>query len=389
MMHNLLFIGMEYWDGVWRRSQNLVAGLARRFPEQKILFVELPNNLSYAVRKRQWGEFWRGLRPYFPQPLPELPNVFVFRPTKVFPNTLLLGRLANEAIYRTQVRRAARRLGMERPLLWIKPHYGAHLAGKMGECAVVYDVGDDWATISQPEAVRRRTLAEDAYLTCRADAVIVVSDYLLQQKRPLREKVSLIPNGVEVERYLPISERTLTPHPLTCDWKSPVLGYTGMLHPDRLDIPLLIEVARAFPKGNVVLVGPSFLSLGDTKRLCSEPNILLTGPVEHLDLPRVMSAFDVCLVPNLVNAFSESQNPLKLYEYLASGLPTVSTPISGFRNYPELVSLASDATTFVQAIRNALTEPKEKQERRQQEARKHTWDARVEAVLRVFAELPV
>src|SRR5262249_3187454 len=137
-MVDILFIGMELWDEVWRRSQNLAAGLARRFPDHKILFVALPVDLSHALRTGQWKLLATGWRPVPPQPVPEIPNVFVFRPIKLFPNTLPPGRRANEALARAQIGKAARTLGLDRPLLWIKPPWGAHLVGRMGERAVIY-----------------------------------------------------------------------------------------------------------------------------------------------------------------------------------------------------------------------------------------------------------
>lgn len=387
-MHDLLFIGMEHWDEVWRRSQNLAAGLGRRFPAHKILFVSLPVDFSHALRRGQWNVVKKGARPAPPQAVPGLPNIFVFHPVKRLPHTIPPCRLLSEAMMRAQIRSAARALGMEKPLLWIKPHWAAHTVGRMGERAVIYDVGDDWAAISQPAYAKRRTLAEDTYLTRRADAVIVVSERLREQKAALIDHVNVIPNGVETERYAPICERTLPPHPLTQGWPAPVLGYTGMLHPDRLDIDLLVAIAQAFPEGTVALVGPNMLDEGRIRRLEAEPNIRLTGPVAYPELPQLMTAFDVCIVPNLVNAFSESQNPLKLFEYLASGLPTVTTPVSGFRDYPDLVYLADNREAFIAAIRAARVESPELPARRRLAVQDQTWEARVDAVLRVFDSLP-
>lgn len=209
----------------------------------------------------------------------------------------------------------------------------------------------------------------------------MVSDSLCEKKRQQRQDVALVPNGVDAQRYAAVSQRTLTPHVKTEGWTRPVLGYTGMLHADRFDIELTLELARRFPQGTIALVGPNLLNGSRLERLLSEPNIRVTGPVPYHELPNVMTAFDVCIVPNLLNAFSESQNPLKLWEYLASGLPTVATPVSGFRDYPELVTLASDAETFAAAIESALSEPPELAVPRQAAVAGETWDARLDTIL--------
>ena len=382
-MHDLIFIGMEEWDEVWRRSQNLVAGLSRRFPDNRILFVGLSVDVSHAVRTRQWRRAASGCRSALPQRVADLPNVWTFSPRKILPDTLPPGRTSNRVQLRSQVRRAACSLGMKRPLLWIKPHYAAHMVGQMGERAVIYDVGDDWTAFQTDEGARRRAACEDLFLTRRADAVIVVSEHLVAMKRGVRPDVNLISNGADVARYAEVGNPELEPHPLARDWTHPVLGHTGTLHPDRTNVEMILATARAFPNGTIALVGPSFLDDATTARLKEQPNIRLTGPVDYRELPRVMNHFDVCIVPHQVTAFSQSQNPLKLYEYLAAGLPIVSVPVSGFSDYPELVHLARDEDSFVEAIHHALEEPDLSAQRRAAAA-DHTWDARVEAIIRVF-----
>lgn len=388
-MYDMIHISMENWDTVWRRNQNVAAGFARRYPDRKILYVGLEIDLSHALRKRRFGEIRDGWRPVPPRRSRQFPNVFVFNPVKWFPNTLAACRLLNEAVIRTQIRRAARVVGLVNPVLYINPYYAAHMPGRMGESAVVYDVGDDWTAFKQRPALERRTIWQDTALTRRADAVIVVSDHLREMKRALARKLAVIPNGVDAARYYPVAGRSLRPHPITAGWARPVLGHTGTLHPQRTDIDLVVRVARAFPDGTVPLVGPTDLDPESERRLRAEPNIRLTGPVDHADLPSVMSSFDLCFVPHQVNAFSNSQSPLKLFEYLAAALPIVSTPVSGFRDFPELVHLAEGPDDFIAALRTALNEPAEVAGMRRAVAAVHTWDARIDAYLEVFRELKI
>lgn len=147
-MHDVIFIGMELWDAVWRRSQNLMACYARRFPERKVLFVALPVDVSYALRTRDSTIIRQAFRPVRSERVEGLDNLYTIRPVKWLPDSLPGGRAFNQGIARAQVRRARRRLGMTSPLLWIKPHWGAHFLGQMGECATLYDVGDDWTAIT-------------------------------------------------------------------------------------------------------------------------------------------------------------------------------------------------------------------------------------------------
>lgn len=381
---DVIFVSMENWHGVWRRNQNVAAGLARRFPQSKILYICLPVDLSFAFRKGHFRLIAQEGRVRPPEALDDFPNVFTFRPIKLFPRTLRLGAAVNNLITRAQVRDAASQAGLRpHPLLYINPYWGAHFVGRMGECAAIYDVGDDWTGLSVPEWERKRISEEDALLTTQADAVIVTSQWLAAMARKLREDVNIIFNGVDVERFKGVIDRSITPHPATKDWKSPVIGYAGTLHPDRSSPELILQVAQAFPEATIALVGPNDFGERELARLQAEPNVRILGPVDHTEVPGIMRAFDVCFVPHRPGAFSESNSPLKLFEYLACGIPIVSTPVAGFRDYPELVYIA-EPEDFCDAIRRALTEDTARRVPRCQEAASHTWEKRIDAYVDVF-----
>ena len=110
----------------------------------------------------------------------------------------------------------------------------------------------------------------------------------------------------------------------------------------------------------------------------------MTGPVSYERIPDYMRAFDVCITPHKVTAFTESLNPIKLWEYLAAGKPIVSAPVAGFRDFPDLVYLARDCDGFVTAIEQALQEPLCKSAARRAEARRHSWEGRFDLVVKLL-----
>jgi len=378
---DILFVAMEDWDEVWRRDQCVTAEFARRAPGRKIIYEGLSIDVSHGLRKLSLRPLWRALwRSGAPVSPPGLPNVFLFNPVKWLPSSFPLGQRFNRWVERRQLRRCARRLGLRRPILWLNPHYALHMVGRMGESLVVYDITDDWTQIKQAAWVQRQTVAEDAELCRRADVLIVVSERLCQLKSGYCPDLHVIPNGVYLERYRAIADGRLAPHPAAAAWRHPVLAYTGTIHEERVDLALVEEIAEAFPEATIALVGPSLLSARAQRRLETHANILLTGPFPFEELPRLMRAFDVCIVPHVISAFTDSLDPLKLYEYLASGLPIVSTPVAGFRDYPSAVRLGQTAREFCAAIREALAEPHSQRVRRQTLARAHTWEARMDAI---------
>jgi glycosyltransferase involved in cell wall biosynthesis len=376
---DLIFVSLETWDEIWRRNQFVCAELARRHQGRRILFVEPPRDVSAALRRREASMLAGGGT----RTLADFPNITVTRPMKLLPNSVGAMRRANELAFRRHVRRAARGAGIREPLLWLNAHSAVHMVGRAGERGggVIYDVTDDWTTLTQSPRAQALIVRQDAELCRRARAVIVCSKRLAEMKRSLARDVHLIPNGVDADHYAQVLESKGPLPDETRTWTRPVLGYTGTVHPDRVDVELVRGVAQGLSKGSVVLLGPNHLPASDLERLAL-PNVFMPGPVPYARVPQYMRAFDVCITPHRATAFTESLNPIKLWEYFAGGKPIVSTDVAGFREYPQLVHVAGgpSADEFLAMVREALAEGPERAEARRSEARRHSWQSRVDEI---------
>ncbi len=211
---------------------------------------------------------------------------------------------------------------------------------------IIYDVTDDW--LLAPLAPRRleRLKADDALLVARSDAVVVCSPDLARSRGRTRS-VDLIPNGVDVERFR-------RPHPRPEDLPGgPIALYVGTLHEERFDLELVHGLARARPELQIVMVGPDDLPAAETARLAAVPSVHLLGARPYDEVPAYLQHADLVIVPHLVNPFTESLDPIKAYECLAAGRPTVATPVAGFRGLGPPVVVAPRAS-FVAAVDSAL-----------------------------------
>lgn len=376
MAPSTVFVSLENWDEIWRRNQFLCSGWVRRDPNTRILFVAPPIDISYALRSRTMANALRQPRLW----TVEQGAIAVIRPLKFWPNSWRWGRKLNEAFHRFMVRRASARLGFQSPLLWINDHAAGHLVGSMGECGVVYDVTDDWTCLTQASAARARVVAQDLELCRRADAVIVCSEHLKEMKRHLARSVTLIPNGVDTAHYAPPRVVSDAVARETERWVHPVLGYTGTVHPDRVDVNLVEAIALRMPEATLALVGPVMLEPSDLQRLGRMANIRIVGAQPYASMPEWMQAFDACIVPHVCSAFTESLNPIKLWEYFAVGKPIISTPVAGFRDYPKLVYLAKDAEGFAAAHAKASLEDPILAVQRRAVAQANSWTCRIDAV---------
>ncbi len=295
-MSDLIFVSLENWDQIWRRNQFLVAEMARRDPGRTILFVGPARDVSYGVRTRRlpFGSDGARVRPPFD-------TIRLFRPLKLLPYTLALGRGANQILERVQVRRAARRLELARPILWLNPHQAHHYAGRLGESCVVYDITDDWISLTQKSWLRELTRWQDEQLCRKADAVIVCSEKLYKMKQNLSTNLHLIPNGVDAAHYASVLQSGPLPAPAQV-WRKPVLGYTGTLHPDRVDVPpekFVEAIAKHKPRvvGMSVLLTTCFKSVIATVEAIKQAGLresvaIMVGGAAASDLLRQSAGCD-------------------------------------------------------------------------------------------------
>ncbi len=375
----IIFISLEPWDEIWRRNQFICDGLLRRFTETKILFVQPPFDNSYALRTRKLGNI------QYTQTCRSSgygDRLQLLKPTKWFPNSLPLGRAWNEKHLVWQIKQAFRELDWVPTQLWINQHEAGHLLEAEIAPRSIYDITDDWTKFSGNQAQLELITKQDSTLCKSCDHVIVCSQQLFDDKASLvdPERLHLIPNGVHVDHYEAVANMSLPVHAVAQNWKKPIFGYTGTIHGDRVDVNLIASVAQSYPSATISMVGPNLLEQTDQQKLDQFSNIVFTGPQPYSELPDIMRAFDVCVVPHLVTPFTESLNPIKLWEYLAAGKPIVSTNVAGFRDYPDLVRVADTSADFVSRLALAPVESPDLPALRQKVARQHTWDQRVAAV---------
>lgn len=340
-MTDLVVLSLERWDQVWRRNQHLVAGLLRTDPELRVLFVEPAADPVHDLTSRR--------RPATGQAVTEVGDpapgrLWSYRPTKWLPRRL--DTRADERLA-AGVARATAKLGMRHPLLWINDPGAVELAERTGWPAL-YDVTDDWLAADRSASERARAAATEARLLEVAREVVVCSPELARRKGGTRA-VTLIPNGVDAAAYRRPADR-----PADLPAGRTAL-YLGTAHLDRIDVDLCEATARALAAvgGTLVLVGPNLLGDAATARLEAAGGVLL-GPRARDEVIGYLQHADVLVVPHVVTPFTDSLDPIKLYEYQAVGRPVVSTPVAGFRDVADPRVTVAERNAFPAAVAAAL-----------------------------------
>lgn len=211
-------------------------------------------------------------------------------------------------------------------------------------------------------------------LLARADRVVVTSETLATlAKAGGAAAPVLIGNGVEAARFDPsrVAPATLPGNP-----SAPVLGYVGSLH-SWFDLELVAVLAAAMPEARVVLVGPAPPDTAAAlARLAAErPNLHWMGPRPYAEVPAIVRAFRVGLIPFRRTPLTEAVNPVKLYEYAAAGVPTVTTRFSDeVDGWVAAAFVADGAEAFLAACRESAAAPPDVASLRAFAAR-HDWGA--------------
>lgn len=341
--HDLVVVSLEAWDQVWRRNQHLVAGLLRADPDLRVLFVEPAADPLHAVRLGRLPHRGRGLRrgPYLPGVGPDA--LWLLQPTKHLPRRVDRGQ---DRRWAASIARAADELGFIEPTLWVNDPEGAEVLRHTAWPAL-YDITDDWLEADRDAATHSRLVRHEAALFAGAAEVVVCSPGLVRTKSRQRP-VTLLRNAVDAEE-----QRAPRPRPADLPHGA-VAVYVGTLHGDRLDLDLCTAVARGLDgAGSLVLVGPNALTPEQDAHLAAV-GVLRLGAKDRRTVPAYLQHADVLIVPHVVDAFTESLDPIKLYEYAAVGRPVVSTPVAGFREAEGPRMTIAEGPDFVAAVRSAL-----------------------------------
>ena len=363
---DLIWFSEIQWDFLSTRKQRLLA----RFPaEWRILFIE-----PFAVgRKSHWLPVKRGRVTVVTVPF--LKNIPPGKP-QLFDNPLLrwfvtlAGRLIALFWCRMLDFSSADRI------IGLSNIYWGEAAAGMPCRLRFYDANDDHLGFTPAQPWLRESMRR---FVEKSDLVFSVSDLLLGKLSPRPEQRCVeLGNGVEFDHFA--APRAEIP-PQLAGLSRPLLGYAGAM--DWLDADLVVAVAKAWPEYSVVLVGPAYADDWQERNagLLELLNVRWVGKVGYDVLPAWVQRFDLALMPLERSPLKRASNPNKLYEYAAAGVPILAIDYcDAVRQAGGVLHVAATPEEFVRLVPEALADGRRAE--RQAFARKHSWDALADAMVR-------
>jgi glycosyltransferase involved in cell wall biosynthesis len=239
-------------------------------------------------------------------------------------------------------------------IFWYYTPMAMSFTSEMPRDLTIYDNMDE---LSAFRGAPPELLAEEAKLLKRADLVFTGGLSLYEAKRDRNPNVFSCPSSIDFAHFS--KARRLRAERIR-DWgpsSTLRVGFFAVID-ERLDAELLRLSAILKPEWRFEMIGPVVKI--DPAELPSLPNIAWLGPRSYEELPACLAEWDVGMMPFAVNEATKYISPTKTPEFLAAGLPLVSTPIRDVvRTYGDrgLVSIASDALSFVAAIEKLSAKP--------------------------------
>jgi glycosyltransferase involved in cell wall biosynthesis len=370
---DIVCVGFADWDTeLWTNQHHLMSRLA---VDNRVLFVESLGLRRPQLAGRDLRRITRRLRRGLAPPR-RADGLDILSPLVLPLHSSRLARAINRRLLPALVGRAARRLGLHRPILWAYVPQAEALIERLNPSLIVYHCVDDISAHSLIDTASFRA-AEERFAG-RADLVLASAPELVRRMRALSSNVLEAPNVADTALFAEALGDG-EPDPAIAALPRPRIVFTGAISAVKLDIGLLAELARLRPDWSFALVGP--VGAGDPhtdiSRLASEPNVHLLGMREYNQLPAVLSGADAGLIPYSRNELTNSIFPMKVYEYLAAGLPVVATPLPALEGLAG-VRFAADAPGIASQLEQALAEdsPALRAER-SKDALGHSWEARI------------
>jgi glycosyltransferase involved in cell wall biosynthesis len=256
------------------------------------------------------------------------------------------------------------------------------LAGKLNESQLLYYCVDEYTAFTGA-AKGLREIEQDLFR--KSDLVIVSAEKLFESKKDYNKNTYIIRHGTDWNHFrTALDDETKIPDEIKI-LPRPVIGFHGLLA-DWVDFELIKKTAEHFSNGSVVLIGKIAVDAERKIKILDDvKNIHFLGRKPYQELPAYCKSFDVALNPFKISELTLAANPLKVREYLAAGLMTVSTDIPEVRILENCL-VGENPLHFIEQIEHALRNPKTRAEI--SDGVKHeSWEAKVDELREIMKRI--
>lgn len=387
---DILIIALARWDAPYSST---AFSLAKELSNSRRVFlIDNPYTFKDVLLKGWSPPLKRRLSTWFLgedplQPQAKFPNLYTCTPPLMLPiNWLPAGSVydffsrINQHRMKRFIQKLLRKQAVEVfDLLNIfNPFYSFHKLRKLNTRNKVYYSVD---RIRESVYISKHGPRLEKEIASQADFCLATSRALQADLHSFTQKpVFLLPNAANVSLFQQVLEQDF-PKPIALqDIHAPIVLYVGAIG-IRIDFELMDQVSREHQDVHFVCIGPK--GSGYDKRLEERENVRFTGPIAQEKLPAYFQHAAVGIIPFKVNKLTAAIYPLKIHEYLAAGLPVVSTPFSvDIESFKDKIFLSSSPEEFGNLIKKTIKQtPVSLNKRRVSFVEASSWESRAKELL--------
>jgi teichuronic acid biosynthesis glycosyltransferase TuaH len=356
---DFVIVGLQAWYyELGSNCKNIALELSKH---HRVLYINAPLDRRTIMQKREDPHIAKHLSLVQNRQTEVVqlgPNLWNFSPTRIneslnwLPSTFLFSlfnRINNRRLA-SEIRKATRILGFKDYILFNDNDIfrSFYLKEMLRPKRYIYYSRDNLLAV--PYWQKHGKSVEPKHIA-KADIGVANSLWLTEYLRQYNSNSYYIGQGCSLSVFNPDiaydepADLKAIPHPR--------IGYVGAIVSIRIDIQIILEIARSRPDWHIVMVGPEdeFFAASE---LHNFPNIHFLGRKDLAGLPAYIAHCDVCINPQLVNDMTIGNYPLKIDEYLAMGKPVVATRTVTMKLFEEHTGLADKPGDYVPLIEKAL-----------------------------------
>tara|TARA_Y100001968_G_scaffold333938_1_gene401426 strand:- start:4874 stop:6040 length:1167 start_codon:yes stop_codon:yes gene_type:complete len=387
-MAHIVLISTADWDHpLWTNKQHVACSLADL--GHSVLYVESlgirPANTSSKDLLRIMKRIIKG----FSYPKKVYKNIWVWSPL-VIPgasNTFMLS--INRKIFSIGIRIILLITGLKYDWLWTYNPLIRRFLNIQGFSKIIYHAVD--AIQEQPNMPKKLIEHEERKLCSLVDQVFVTSPQIKKTLEPYSPRIKYEPNCCDYNHFSKALEITHEYIPSDLfEISKPRIGFIGAVSSYKIDFNLIAEVAFLHPDWNFIFIGPTSEGeeFTDLSLMQQRKNIHFLGYKPYSQLPYYCAGIDIAWLPLHINSYTQSMFPMKFFEYLAAGLPIVSTNIDSLSSFSKQAFLCdSSVHAHSSALQAVLSGNIPLLEERLKLARNHTYESRTSRMLDLISKI--
>ena len=347
---DIIMLSTAEWDNpFWTNKQHTACSLAEL--GHRVFYIEsLGLRSPDASHGRDWVRLFKRLLRAFLPPKRVKKNIWVWSPLVIPAASNTIAQYANRILFNIGLSVYRLLYSFGSAILWTyNPLTLLYVDRKLFK-ALIYHCVDEIS--AQPGMNELLIRVQEKQLCASADHVFVTSPALYSSRSCWSSNVTYFPNVVDAKHF---DKKKTARNSMPSQYYSipePRIVFVGALSSYKVNFKLIRELALMRPDWSVVLIG--LVGEGDPNtsidQLINIENIYLLGPKPYDQLPGFMHFSDIGILPCVLNTYTRAMFPMKFFEYLAAGLPVVSTRLPSLEGFSDYVDFADSVEEFASKI---------------------------------------